>query len=75
MIQHLLRKHKQEYIVDIKTIQKVIILMLYFKYFQIWIERAFVFVIAQVACDLKGVTESQPGQQFVTPISEKLKAE
>jgi len=30
MIQHLLRKHKQEYIVDIRTGQKVIILMLYF---------------------------------------------
>ncbi len=34
MIQHLLQKHKQEYIVDIRSGQKVFILMLYFDSFQ-----------------------------------------
>ena len=34
MIQHLLRKHKQDCIVDIRTRQKVVILMLYFKSFK-----------------------------------------
>jgi len=34
MIQHLLRKHKQEYIVDIRTGQKVISFKLYFTPFQ-----------------------------------------
>ena len=34
MIQHLLRKHKREYIVDIRTGQKVIMLILYFNSFE-----------------------------------------